>query len=396
MDDGGGVPTLDCYRFVCSFRLIRAARSFSFCALLALLPAAATPDAVASDWTYQAYVDAGYAGSNRNPPDNKWRSKSTTAVLNQPELFLAMANVRKTPTRESRWGMELGLQTGEDTKDLVPAPPPPSKAPISNADEWRYLYRASLSWLFGDDEDVRLTGGLINSYIGYESYLAIDNPNYTRGYILDHVPYFLRGIELTWDAHEELDLSLYLVTGFEYLADPNNAASLGFQLKWQPGPRATFTQNLYYGPDQEDTDRQYWRFLSDSIIEWKSGSFLVAAALDLGSEKQAYLPGQPRHEWASGALWLQWRPSDRLSLALRPEFFRDDDGVITGAKQRLEAYTATLKYRLRAGQQRLVGALELRHDRSSGEQGGFFDEPGNRLVPDQNLVLVSVLWSLDI
>ena len=115
-------------------------------------------DAVAAGsptWSYEAYVDAGHAESNRNPPDNKWRSKSTTSVLNQPELHLAMANVRKTPTTGSRWGVEFGLQTGEDSKNLVPSPPPAAKSPVRNADDLRHLYRANLSWLFGDDRGAR-------------------------------------------------------------------------------------------------------------------------------------------------------------------------------------------------------------------------------------------------
>ena len=308
-----------------------------------------------------------------------------------------MASVRKTPTSASRWGLEFGLQAGADSENLVPSPPPPAKAPIDNADDWRHLYRANLSWLFGGDEhSVRLTGGLINSYIGYESFLAIDNPNYTRGYISDYVPFFLAGLEAAWDVSDDVDLGFYLLTGYEYLADPNDDASLGFQLKWRLNPQTTFTQNLYYGPDQENTDRDFWRVLSDSHIEWKHDRFLVAAALDFGSEKQAALPGRPRHEWASGALWLQWSPSDRLSLAFRPEFFVDDNGLITGAKQRLEAYTATVKYQLSPKHQRLVGMLELRHDKSSGEEGGFTHGAAGELVPDQTLFLVSVLWRLDI
>ena len=156
-----------------------------------------------SPWEYQTYIDAGYVASNRNPTDDEWRSKSTTAVLNDPQLFLAMGNVKKVPSPESRWGIEFGLQTGADSKRLITAPPPPADNPVGNADTLRHLYRANASYLFGRDQGIRLTGGLINSYIGYESYLAIDNPNYTRGYLLDTVPYFLTGLEAVWDGQRK-------------------------------------------------------------------------------------------------------------------------------------------------------------------------------------------------
>ncbi|RLA25454.1 MAG: hypothetical protein DRR11_20795, partial [Gammaproteobacteria bacterium] len=114
-----------------------------FCLLIVGL--FASLNAVAADdispWIYQTYIDAGYAASNRSPSDDVWRSKSSTAVLNDPELFLAMGNVRKDPTSDSRWGMELGLQTGTDSKRLVTAAPPPANEPLSNADTLRHLYR---------------------------------------------------------------------------------------------------------------------------------------------------------------------------------------------------------------------------------------------------------------
>ena len=57
--------------------------------------------------------------------------------------------------------------------------------------------------------------------------------------------------------------------------------------------------------------------------------------------------------------------------------------------------TATFKYQLTPRDQRLVGTLEFRYDRSTGPEGGFFDTPNDRLVPDQAMLLFGVLWSFD-
>lgn len=355
--------------------------------------AAAAEDS--SLWNYQAYVDAGYAASNRDPANDAWPGKTTTTTLDSPELFLAMGNLRKDATPESRWGIEFGLQAGADSEGLVTAPPPPANEPVSNADTLRHLYRANVSYLFGNDRSVGLTGGLINSYIGYESYLAIDNPNYTRAYILDNVPYFLVGLEALWDVTDSVDLGFYLVGGYNYLTDLNDVPSTGFQAKWKISPQTTFTQNLYYGPDQPETSLEYWRFLSDSIVEWKSDRWLLAAAFDYGTEKQAHLPGQPRARWSGGAIWARWAIDERMSLAFRPEFYRDEDGLATGARQTLRAFTTTLKYQLSPRHQRIVGTLELRYDRSRGDEGGFPDGPNDNLVSDQTLVLFGLLWSFE-
>lgn len=290
--------------------------------------------------------------------------------------------------------MKFGLQTGVDTEGLVPSPPPPASEPVSNADTLRHLYRANFSYLFAAGSELRVTGGLINSYIGYESYLAIENPNYTRGYILDTVPYFLVGVETAYSPSDVVDLGFYVITGFDYLANPNDEPSFGFSFLWQATPRLSLHENLYYGPDQTDTSVEFWRFLSDTILEWKTKHFLLAAAFDFGTEKQAVPSGQPRADWWSGALWARWLIGEHWSIALRPEFFRDNYGLITGGEQLIRAFSATLKYEfLPARDNRLVATLEARADRSTGNGGGFYDGADNELVENQNLVLVGLLWS---
>jgi hypothetical protein len=348
------------------------------------------------DWTYGAYLDLGYAMDSNHPGNRNWRNKGTTFEVDEPKLNMAMAYAGKDTKPESRWGWEFGVQTGSDTDKLVPDPPPEANKPLSHADTYRHFYRANLSYLFPTGNGLKFTAGLINSYIGYESYHAIENPNYTRGYLLDNVPYFLVGFEALYPFSDTLNLALYTVSGWNYLANPNDCPSLGLQARWDASPSITFTQNLYYGPDQEETELEFWRVFSDSILEWKSDRFLLALALDVGMETQASSMGNPRDYWVSGALWAAWRMGKGWTLAVRPEFFYDPDGLITGSKQTLQAYTATLKYKLSpAPSQKLVFSAEYRYDRSTGSGGGFFRGSSNTLVPDQHLLIFALMWSFD-
>lgn len=357
--------------------------------LLCTAITAVAASAADKDWYYQAYVDAGYAASNREPSDNVWRSKGTTNILNKPELFLAMAEVRKVATTDSRWGLEFGLQGGEDAKNQVPAP---EKEPPSNADHWRHLYRGNVSYLAGDDGELAFTAGVFNSHIGYESYLAIENPNYTRAYMLDYVPYFMTGVEVGWEISETTDLAFYVISGYDYLADINDAPSISFRGDWQFTPEFTFSQSFYYGPDQKNTNIEYWRFFTDSIAEWKHGRWLVAGAFDYGTEKQADIMGQPRYTWAGAAVWLRYAVNDKASLALRPEFYDDPDGLQTTARQTIKAITGTYKHEIPLRNARMIGTIELRYDKSTGKEGGFFDEPNDRLVPTQTTLLFGLLY----
>lgn len=57
----------------------------------------------------------------------------------------------------------------------------------------------------------------------------------------------------------------------------------------RPGESGIASQRrtIYYGPEQEDTSVEFWRFFSDLTIEWKNDRFIVTAAIDVGTEKQA-------------------------------------------------------------------------------------------------------------
>jgi hypothetical protein len=339
-------------------------------------------------WRFGFYLDGGHTASSTDPANGLWRSKSTTFELDSLEVNLAAAGVSKRARQESRWGFSFALQTGVDTDDLVA-----SDHAYSQANRLRYLHRANASYWFGSGREHRLTFGLINSYIGYESYLALDNPNYTRGYLLDVVPYFLIGAEYSRRVADDVLVRLYLVTGYDYLAHPNQVPSTGVQVTWRATSRLFLRQNLYYGPDQTSSSIDYWRFLSDSLMQWKSDRWLVAAAFDYVTEKQADVAGLPRYSWTSAAVWARWDVTARLSLALRPELLDDADGLATGYRQRIAAVAATLKYDLKPQEyNRIQLALELRRDRSTGPDGGYYDGSDNALVEYQNLVLFGATW----
>ncbi|MHC4339164.1 MAG: outer membrane beta-barrel protein [Planctomycetota bacterium] len=339
---------------------------------------------------YRLYIDAGYAYSSNQPGNRLWRSKTTTFKVDRPVLNLAVANLWKEATPESRWGLEFGLQMGADTELGVP-----DDDPIWNAEALSYLHRASVSYLFPLGEGLEITGGLIPGYPGYESFLSMENPTYTRGYITDYVPYFLFGIRATYPVASSLDLSLFVVSGYDYLVDVNDSPSLGLQSSWSVSEQLTFTQNLYWGPDQEDTDVEFWRFFSDSILEYRSGPFVFALAFDIGTEKQADVLGNPRNDWMATAFWARWEIDEHWWFGCRPEIYYDPDGLLTGSQQRIRAVSVTLKHWFTPDEPHsLVLSLEYRYDRSTGPEGGFYSGSDNALVPDQHLIMIALTFSL--
>jgi len=294
---------------------------------------------------YRVYVDAGYSHTSTRPANRIWRSKITNYRIDRVELNLAMARMWKTTTPESRWGWDLGVQAGADTELALPDPASGTKS-VWKADVLRYIHAASVSYLIPVGSGLELTAGLIPGFPGYESFLQMENPNYTRGYITDYVPYFLLGARGDYSPTESLDLAFYLVTGWDYL------------------------------------------------LEYRNGPLVLAFAFDFGSEKSASDAGNPRKHWLATAFWARWEFNEHWWLGFRPELFDDPDGLLTGAEQRLRAIAVTLKYWFRPAEHHSFAvSLEYRYDRSTGPQGGFFSGSDNRLTPDQHIVLVALTWS---
>lgn len=87
-------------------------------------------------------------------------------------------------------------------------------------------------------------------------------------------------------------------------------------------------------------------------------------------------------------------------MAVRPEFYWDRNGRMTGGEQFIQAITTTVEYRLPVGMHSLIARLEHRYDESGGPGGGFFKggelAPGVMgLVSEQHLLFFSLIWAFD-
>ena len=109
----------------------------------------------------------------------------------------------------------------------------------------------------------------MNSFIDYSSsFYAKDIINYTITYLADNSPYFMFGVAAQYRWIEAVKSVFYVINRYNHLSYANNLPSYGTQVSWAASPFVTFSQNLYYGPDQSNTDLKYWRFFSDSILQW--------------------------------------------------------------------------------------------------------------------------------
>lgn len=334
------------------------------------------------------YLDIGYLYSSNQPSNRLWRSKSTSYDLDQFAVNNIALAWGKESTLTSHWGFQLGLQAGAD----VDAGIPPEEDAIKGAEYLGHLAYSHVSYLFDTGRGLGIKAGLLPGFPGYPNFIAIDNVNYTRPYVTDYVPYFLWGVKADLPFSSKTLTSVYVVSGWDYLKSTNKIPSYGVQFKWLFAPNTNAVQNFYYGSDQEATALKYWRFATNTNLEWSHDHFLVAGSLTYGYEINGSAAGEPREEWLGAALWFQWQASKHWDFGLRPELFEDLDGMQTGYRQTIRALSVTTSYGFMMGEKvETKVRAEYRFDRSTGDEGGFYEGPENSLVPEQNLFMLSLM-----
>jgi Putative beta-barrel porin-2, OmpL-like. bbp2 len=365
-------------------------------------PTATHPtEASASDgwanWHVSAYLDLAYIVDFNFPENHLWRSRTTSNRFNEFAPNMAFLNVRKDTTADSRWGMELGIQGGYDSKDFAFLQGEPK---VGGADTLRHVQRANVSYLAPLGNGLTIQAGLFNSLIGYESLYAKDNANYTRSWIADNTPYMMFGINARYQVNDRLGLAAFIINGYYHLSRPNDQPSYGAQMIYKPSAQLTVTETLYAGPDQNKTAFEFWRFYLNSIVERRTDDLLLALSYDIGTESIANQTGAPRTFVMGGNVVARWSIDSHWAVALRPEFYWDRNGRWTGNEQFVKAMTTTLEYAVPFGWTKTRVRAEYRWDESTGAGGGFFKDgdvvPGTPgLTASQHLLLLALLCTFD-
>ena len=353
-------------------------------------------EALKPEWLYGGFADIGYLLDFNYPSNHLFRSRGTTFRVDELDLNMAALYLKKSASETSRWGTELTLQAGKDSEGFGFS----ATAPNLDGSKWlRHLGPTNVSYLAPAGNGLTLQGGIFSSFIGYDSLYAKDNFTYTRPWGADFTPYLMLGVNASYPFTNKVTGTLFVVNGYWHLANANSVPSSGGQIAFKPTAHVTLKQTVLYGPHQSDTSVEFWRFLSDSIVEWKGERFTTAFEYFVGTEKVA-TSGDPRALWMASQLPLHWAVNRRFSVTVRPEVYWDRDGRTTGFSQTVKANTTTLEYRIPYRQAAAILRLEHRIDDSRGPGGGFFNDGDARpgiigITPTQNLLIMGVILAFD-
>lgn len=234
---------------------------------------------------------------------------------------------------------------------------------------------------------LELGAGLYPSHIGFETFASKDNFTLTRGLMAELSPYYQSGLRVAADLSGGFSAQLHVVNGWQLASDDNDGKTLGLQLAWA-GQGVGVAVNGLAGPE---TAASLWRVFGDVVITAQPATWLSLAATADAAWQEGPGAGAAASTWVAAGLHARVAPVDALAFFARVEWFRDDDGVISGVARSLAEGTIGVEWRPAT---RLIVKLEGRYDHATapsfaGDRALADGAPA--LVDDQLLVALGVV-----
>ncbi|SDE04659.1 Putative beta-barrel porin-2, OmpL-like. bbp2 [Pricia antarctica] len=291
-----------------------------------------------------AYYRANLNGDN-SAPDGVPNAAPGSSFANLPGFALGMANVILGYEGEKA-GFVADLVFGPRGTDAIFASPIYSAT--GNIVNQLYGY-----WNVSDN--VKLTLGNFNTFLGYEVISPVANFNYSTSYLFSYGPFSHTGLKADFTLSEDFSMMLAVM-------NQTDITELNLTGKYAYG-----AQLGYSG--------QYLNLLIDNgsyELDY-TGGFNLSESFFLGINAAYFDGDEGIGNFAGAALYPQYTTSENFTIGLRGEYFTETDGfgAIGTAEADDSVFAVTLTGSATIGN--LIIKPELRLDTASDESENFLD-----------------------
>jgi hypothetical protein len=334
--------------------------------------------------TLSGFVDT-YYGYNPNHPFTRQNGLRNFDVnTNQFGLNMIELVADKSVDATSRVGYHVALGFGQAMNIVNSASP-------TELGFDQYLKEGYLEYMAPVGKGLQINVGKFVTPAGAEVIETKDNWNYSRSLLFSWaIPYFHFGANAKYAFNSKFAVTGYVMNGWNNSIDNNTGKTSGFSAAWTPNAKFSIIETYLGGPEQPN-DNKDWRHLLDTVITYSPTAKLsLMANYDYGHEDIG--PAQQRlftlAKWSGLAGYVKYAPNDKWAVALRGEYFDDNQGWSTGTAQELSEFTATLQ---RTFSGKLISRLEFRRDMSDSRT--FLRGPANIGVAGQNTVALGLVYA---
>lgn len=192
------------------------------------------------------------------------------------------------------------------------------------------VFEANVGVNISKKQNVWIDAGIMPSHIGFESAIGKDCWNLTRSILADNSPYYESGVKLSYTSkNEKLYLAAMYLNGWQRIQriPANQTPAFGTQLTYKPNSKITLNWSTYAGNEQPDSLMQM-RYFNNLYAQFQITKKLgVIAGFDLGMQ-QMKKDTSAYNNWYSPVLIVQFKPTEKIRIAARGEYYSDEKGVI--------------------------------------------------------------------
>ena len=208
------------------------------------------------------------------------------------------------------------------------------------------IFEANAGVKISKKNNLWIDAGIMPSHIGFESAIGKDCWNLTRSILADNSPYYESGVKVGYTSkNQKLYLAAMYLNGWQRIQriPGNQTPSFGTQLK--PTSLVTLNWSTYIGNEQPDS-LMTWRYFNNIYCQFQiTEKFGLIAGFDLGMQ-QIKKDTNAYNNWYSPVFILQYKPSSKIHIAARGEFYSDEKGVIiaTGTQNGFQTIGCSLNF----------------------------------------------------
>lgn len=291
-----------------------------------------TSTALAQDTTVQAdkkeqFSISGYAEAYYSYDFNKPANNNKPAFLyshnRSNEFNINLAYVKGSYATE-RVRANIALATGTYMNANYAAEP----------GVLQHVFEANVGYKLSRKKNLWLDMGIMPSHIGFESAISKDCRTVTRSILAENSPYFESGAKLTYTTDNGKWLfSGMALNGWQRIqrVAGNSLMSWGTQVQFKPTGKVLLNYSTFLGTDKPDSAR-LWRYFHNlySVIQLTS-KIEATLGFDVGQE-QARKGESKMNTWYSPVAIIRYAPVDRWAMAVRGEYYNDEEGVIISTR----------------------------------------------------------------
>lgn len=283
-----------------------------------------------SPLTFSGYLETYYSYDFGNP-DNHLRPGFVYSHNKHNELNLNLGFAKVNYAKDNVRG-NLALMAGTYAEYNLAA----------EQDLLRNVFEANVGVKISSKHNLWVDAGIMPSHIGFESAIGKDCMNLTRSILADNSPYYEAGVKIGYtSSSEKWYLAAMYLNGWQRIQkiDGNLTPAFGTQITYKPSGKTTLNWSTYIGNEQPDNDRK-WRYFNNFYGQFKvSEKTNLVAGFDIGAQQT--VNGSSDYDvWYSPVVILQYKPTAKIQLAARGEYYQDKQGVIiaTGTENGFKTY----------------------------------------------------------